>query len=90
MLPSEVARVQERSRLFRKRTSFEDSLLNEHIQAMLKALQSTEVVTNGPLPANDKPFEAIRESKQLDLLSSNYYLTEEEKWEITECTLGNQ
>ena len=42
------------------------------------------------LPKNDYSFEQVRTSKYIEEVSSNTYLTEYEKWQVTNCLLNNQ
>lgn len=78
MLGDEEERVQQRDLLFRRRTSFEENLLNDHLQLMKRILQDTGLeIASTSLPLNDKLFAAVRESKSVELIDSNSYLSEE-------------
>ena len=91
MLPHEQARVEERGLIFKKRTSFEDTLILDHLKEMIKGVQSTDLKLNANLlPKNDHSFEPIRTTKYIENVSTNTYLTEDEKWQITNCILTNQ
>ena len=77
MLPAEQERAKQRSQLFRKRTSFEDNIINEHIRQMLKAVQLTDLqLKNVALPTDDHTFEVIRTTRAIPAISHNNYLTE--------------
>lgn len=77
MLKEEQERVRERSEIFRRRTSFEDNLINEHIASMVKAIVNTDLkIKSIPLPTNDYSFHLIKASQEIPEISSNFYLTE--------------
>lgn len=91
MLGDEEQRVQQRDLLFRRRTSFEENVLNNHLQNMKRVLQDTGLeLAQTILPSSDKPFSSVREEKRIDLIDSNNFLSEFEKWEISELVLTNQ
>lgn len=91
MLREEEERVDERNKIFRRRTSFEDNLINEHIKLMLRTVRETDLqLIPIDLPNNDAIFAPLKEAKQIEDIDSNIYLTEEEKWELTGLVLTNQ
>ena len=91
MLRDEVARVKERGKDFKRRTSFEDNLINQHVEQMLKAVRSTDLkMRQIELPKSDWKFLKLRTTKQIEDINSNSYLTEDQKWEFTGCILENQ
>ena len=63
MLPSEQVKKEDHLQLFRKRTSFEDNLINQHIGNMLKILKNTQLATLPTLPNNDSAFSQIHISE---------------------------
>lgn len=57
LIESEVSRVDERNQLFKKRTSFEENLVNDHLTTMKTVLEQTGLkVSLAILPSNDKQF----------------------------------
>lgn len=42
------------------------------------------------LPQSDKQLAEHKELKKIEVIEGNGYLTEEEKWELTEMFLNNQ
>lgn len=57
LIESEVARVDERNQAFKKRTSFEENLVNDHLATMQRVLEQTGLkVSSAILPSNDRQF----------------------------------
>ena len=90
MLPEEQARVEEREQEFTRRTSFEENLVNQHIQKMNDLILETGLQTKGALPNSDRAFEGVRESRHIVEIEENCYWTGEERWGVTGDVLENQ
>jgi hypothetical protein len=65
----------QRNNSFHRRTSFEENLLNDHLNSMKNALLDTGLqIKPVPLPSNDSPFAAVREKGNIGAIEENCYL----------------
>ena len=60
---------------FARRTSFEENILNQHLNQMKKVLLDTGLqIKPLPIPPNDASFTAERENGMIAVIEKNSYL----------------